>query len=99
MRHTEDFLKLVDVVARMRASRLPKDVAEGAVRAAWEEYKARSQDLRFLAAAERLSLFPPMEATLVDNHVGAERPAEASPPSPQKPARPGVVPPRPGARK
>ena len=78
MRQTEDFLKLVDVVTRMRASRLPPELAEAAIRAAWEEYRIRSHDIRFIAAAERLALHPPVKEPVI-------APKEATPAAPARP--------------
>ena len=59
MKHTADFLMLVDLVTRMRASDLPADMVEAVIRAAFAEYRIRAQDVAMMAAAERLALFPP----------------------------------------
>ena len=56
MRHTQDFITLLDAISRVRASGLPTDIAEAAVRASFEEYRLRSQDVRLLLAAERIAL-------------------------------------------
>lgn len=63
MRQSQDFSTFVDLVRLVRASGMGVTLTEGAVRAAFEEYKSSARDVRFLLAAERLALHPPKEAT------------------------------------